>query len=226
MPGWSFPPRAARPPPRVPTAPEWAGRFVETETPRTASPLFRGNPSCWEPRWAVCQKSVRKSGGCFSSDDLARFARFSCPAGQNPRYRRCSRCAGPFGHGARSTPSSRLGIGDSDSADSRTDFWQTAQRPPNPRVFENRGEARRSSGTRPAGGARLSNQPFKIRVHPGFRTHRGLSGGNCPFGSFRANVDPRDSAARGAVPGTPHFSSQGRRAVQYSPIAPTTPGPA
>jgi hypothetical protein len=29
-------------------------------------------------------------GGCFSSDDLARFARFSCLAGQNPRYRRCS----------------------------------------------------------------------------------------------------------------------------------------
>lgn len=39
------------------------------------------------------------------------------------------RGAGPIGHGARSTPSSRLGIGDSDSADSRTDFWQTVYYP-------------------------------------------------------------------------------------------------
>ena len=30
-----------------------------------------------------------------------------------------------IGHGARSTPSSRLGITNSDSAGSRTDFWQT-----------------------------------------------------------------------------------------------------
>jgi hypothetical protein len=117
----------------------------------------------------------------------ARFARTALQTGRNSRDPRCSRCAGPIGHGARSTPSSRLDFKNSDSVDSRTDFAQTvwgvfekgceARREPLSRLprrneragrfpvsEEQRGQTGkrpRSSSTSPACGARLSNQTFK-----------------------------------------------------------------
>ena len=112
-------------------------------------PVFNRKPerSVAEALWTVCQKSVRKSDSSLRLDSCSLRSDFS------PSRPQFALPALLLGHGARSTPSSRLGITNSDSADSRPDFWQTVRRipgiPPLCRGTCPGGEARSHAGDLP-----------------------------------------------------------------------------